>query len=136
MEFERSRRKHTHIDIAPLVDVVFNLLLFFVITYNVTTDPAIRVRLPESLTADVLAEEPLVVTVTREGAVYIGDQPTAIDDVAGLVREKIAGVKDPSVKVKADQDAPVGLLIKVVDSVRLAGCSAFSIMTDKASGER
>jgi biopolymer transport protein ExbD len=136
MEFERSRRKHTHIDVAPLVDVVFNLLLFFVITYNVTTDPAIRVRLPESLTADVLAEEPLVVTVTREGAVYIGDQPAAVDKIAGIVREKVSGVKDPSVKVKADQDAPVGLLIKVVDSVRLAGCSAFSIMTNNNSDNR
>ncbi len=136
MEFERSRRKHTHIDVAPLVDVVFNLLLFFVITYNVTTDPAIRVRLPESLTADVLAEEPLVVTVTREGAVYIGDQPAAVDKIAGIVREKVSGVKDPSVKVKADQDAPVGLLIKVVDSVRLAGCSAFSIMTNSNSDNR
>jgi biopolymer transport protein ExbD len=136
MEFERSRRKHTHIDVAPLVDVVFNLLLFFVITYNVTTDPAIRVRLPESLTADVLAEEPLVVTVTRDGAVYISDQLTEMDKIAGLVRDKIAGVKDPSVKVKADQDAPVGLLIKVVDSVRLAGCSAFSIMTNNNSDNR
>jgi len=43
MEFERKRSRHRHIDVAPLVDVVFNLLLFFMITYNVAADPAIRI---------------------------------------------------------------------------------------------
>jgi biopolymer transport protein ExbD len=133
MEFERTRRKHTHIDVAPLVDVVFNLLLFFVITYNVTQDPAIKIRLPESLTAESQAEEPIVITATREGNLYIGDQPAAIEEITPLVRERIAGVRDPSVKIKADHEAPVGLLIKVVDGVKLSGCTAFSIVAEKKS---
>jgi biopolymer transport protein ExbD len=52
MEFKRRRRRNGRIDIAPLVDIVFNLLLFFVITYNIAVDSAIRVRLPESSTAE------------------------------------------------------------------------------------
>jgi biopolymer transport protein ExbD len=131
MEFERRRRRHTHIDIAPLVDVVFNLLLFFVITYNVAADLAIKIRLPEAITANAQAEEPVVITVDREGTVYIGEEATQIENVASIVRQRLGDTTEPSVKIKADQEAPVGLLIKVVDGVKLAGCSAFSIVAER-----
>jgi biopolymer transport protein ExbD len=135
MEFERRRRRHAHIDIAPLVDVMFNLLLFFMITYNVAADPAIKIRLPQSVTADARSEEPTVVTLTRDGNTYVGDQAVTIEDMARMVKEKLAGSGEPSVKIKADQDTPVGLLVRVVDEVRLSGCSTFSIVTEKEREE-
>lgn len=131
MEFERRRRRHTHIDTAPLVDVVFNLLLFFVITYNVTADPAIKIRLPEAITANSRAEEPVVITVDREGAVYVGEEATQLENIATTVRQRLGETTEPSVKIKADKEAPVGLLIKVVDGVKQAGCSAFSIVAER-----
>jgi len=131
MEFERRRRHHTHIDIAPLVDVVFNLLLFFVITYNVAADPAIRIRLPEAITANAQAEELIVITVDREGNLHIGDEATQLENIASIVHQKLGEKTEPSVKIKADRDAPVGLLIKVVDRVKLGGCSAFSIVAER-----
>jgi biopolymer transport protein ExbD len=134
MEFERKRRRHTHIDIAPLVDVVFNLLLFFVITYNVVADPAIKIRLPHSVTADTQAQEPIVITISREGNTYVGDQLVATGEVASMVRQRFSENRELSVKIKADQDVPVRLLVQVVDGVKLAGCSAFSIVTQRNEG--
>lgn len=131
MEFERSRRRHTHIDVAPLVDVVFNLLLFFVITYNVAADPAVKIRLPESKTADSQAEEQVVIALSREGQIYLGEKAIQTEDLPSLVREALSRCKEPSVKIKADQEVPVGLLLKVVDAVKLTGCSTFSIATEK-----
>ncbi|HOV86921.1 MAG TPA: biopolymer transporter ExbD [Syntrophobacteraceae bacterium] len=131
MEFERRKRRHTHIDTAPLVDVVFNLLLFFVITYNVTADPAIKVRLPEAATADAAAEEPLVITLERQGNVYVGEEATQREDIPRIVRQRLGEMAGPSVKIRADRDAPVGMLVAVVDGVKLAGCSAFSIVVEK-----
>jgi len=129
MEFERRRQRNGRIDIAPLVDIVFNLLLFFVITYNIAADSAIRVRLPESSTAESLADEPIVISVTRAGEAFIGEQPVAIEDLPAAVQA--ASVVSPGigVKIKADQEAAVGVLIKVVDGVRLSGCTTFSIVT-------
>lgn len=129
MEFERNRRRHRYIDMAPLVDVVFNLLLFFMITYNVAADPAIKIRLPGSTTADTQAEEPIVISVSREGTIFIGHELSAIGEIAHIVRRKLDGKKVASVRIRADQEAPVGLLVKVVDAVRLSGCSAFSLVT-------
>jgi len=131
MEFERIRRRHTHIDVAPLVDVVFNLLLFFVITYNVVAEPAIKIRLPESKTADSQTEEQLVIALSREGQAYLGEKAIPIEGLPSLVREALSRCKEPSVKIKADQEVPVGLLLKVVDAVKLTGCAAFSIATEK-----
>ncbi len=134
MEFERRRRRHSHIDIAPLVDVVFNLLLFFVITYNVAADPAIRIRLPQSLTADVQAEEPIVITISREGSTYVGEELVPMEEVVPMIRRKLSENREISVKIRADQEVSIGLLVQVVDAVKLSGCSAFSIVTQKNGG--
>jgi biopolymer transport protein ExbD len=113
------------------VDIVFNPLLFFVITYNIAADSAIRVRLPESSTAESLADEPVVISLTRTGDVFIGDQPVAIEDLPAAVQAASGGSPGIGVKIKADQEAAVGLLIKVVDGVRSSGCAGFSIVTQK-----
>jgi biopolymer transport protein ExbD len=131
MEFERRRRRHSHIDVAPLVDVVFNLLLFFVITYNVVADPAVKIRLPESKTADSQAEEQVVIALSREGQAYLGEKAVQVEELPPLVQEALKQCKEPSVKIKADQEVPVSLLLKVVDAVKLSGCSTFSIATEK-----
>jgi len=113
----------------PLVDIVFNLLLFFVITYNITADSAIRVRLPESSTAESQADEPIVISVTREGETFIGEQPIAIEDLPAAVQAAAGVSPGIGVRIKADQEAAVEILIKVVDGVRLSGCTTFSILT-------
>jgi biopolymer transport protein ExbD len=130
MEFERRRHRNGRIDIAPLVDIIFNLLLFFVITYNITADAAIRVRLPESTTAEARADEPIVISLTREGEIFIGDQPVSLEELPAAVQAGLMLQPEPSVKIRADQEAAVGLLIKVVDGVRMAGCPAFSVVTE------
>ncbi len=130
MEFERRRRRNGRIDIAPLVDIVFNLLLFFVITYNITANAAIRVRLPESTTAEASAEELIVISLTRAGEIFIGEQPVSLEELPAAVQAGLSSQSEPSVKIRADQEAAVGLLIKVVDGVRMAGCPAFSVVTE------
>jgi biopolymer transport protein ExbD len=120
--------------VAPLVDVVFNLLLFFVITYNVAADPAIRIRLPESAMADATAEEPLLITLTSEGNIIVGEQPVAITEISELLRLRIEATAETSVRIKADQDVAVGLLVQVVDEVKRSGCSAFSLVTARKPG--
>jgi biopolymer transport protein ExbD len=131
MEFERRRRRHKHIDIAPLVDVVFNLLLFFVITYNVTAEPAIRIRLPESKAAESRTREQIVIYLTREGEAFVGEQPVSIAEISSVLTERLRDSRESAIRIKVDQDAPVGTLIKVIDGVKLSGGSGFSISTEK-----
>lgn len=131
MEFERRKRRHRHIDVAPLVDVVFNLLLFFVITYNVTSEAGIKIRLPESITAVEQNEEPVVIALTRDGNVFINDHPVSLDRMPAFLKQRLEGLQPITVQIKADQQADVGFLVRVVDGVRLSGCTAFQIVTDR-----
>lgn len=134
MQFERRKKSRQYLDVAPLVDVVFNLLLFFVITYNVAADPAIRIRLPESAMADATAEEPLVITLTSEGNIIVGEHPVAITGISELLRLRIEATAETSVRIKADQEVAVGLLVRVVDEVKRSGCSGFSLVTAHKAG--
>jgi biopolymer transport protein ExbD len=56
-----------------------------------------------------------------------------MEEIAPLVRQRFSDSREPSVKIKADWDAPIGLLVKVVDCVKLSGCSAFSIVTERST---
>jgi biopolymer transport protein ExbD len=129
MVFEFRRRSRASIDIAPLVDVVFNLLLFFIVTYNIAPDAAIQVKLPESTTAESHLDEPLVITLTREGTTFVGTQPVSIEDIPMAISGGMGSVRPSSINIRADQEAAVGLLIKVVDAVRMSGCTTFNIRT-------
>ncbi len=130
MEFERRRRRNGRIDLAPLVDIVFNLLLFFLVTYSISFDPAIRVRLPESTTAESRADEPLTISLTREGSVFLGEQPVALEELTSVLQAGLSFVPERTVRIRADREAAVGLLVRVIDRVRTAGCSSFSVVTE------
>ena len=131
MEFERKNRRDSYIDIAPLVDVVFLLLLFFMLSFHIALEPAIKISLPQSKTADTQAAEDIVISLSREGGIYVGDQSTTLEQVGSIIRNRLQGKTEPSVKLKADREVPVELLVHVMDEVRLSGCSTFSIVTQE-----
>jgi biopolymer transport protein ExbD len=130
MEFKRRRSRNGRIDIAPLVDIVFNLLLFFVLTYSIASDAAIRVRLPESQSAAPRVPEPLLVSLTRGGEIFLGERPVSLEELPAAVRASLASSPEPAVRIRADREAAVGRLVAVVDAVRAAGCTAFSIAAE------
>ena len=134
MEFERRRRRHTHMDIAPLVDVVFQLLLFFMLTSHFLGEPAVKVRLPASQTAQVVEEGELVITVTREGEVYLGAERIELEALGVALKEAKESGAASSVRIRSDKEASVGLLIGVIDQVRGAGIKDFAISTEASSG--
>lgn len=131
MEFERRKRRDSTINIAPLVDVVFLLLLFFMLSFQIAAEPAIRLSLPQSKTADAQAAEELVVSISREGSITVNEQSVTMEQVGSMIQKRLQGEIKPSIKLKADRQASVGLLVKLVDEVRLAGCATFSIVTQK-----
>ena len=131
MEFERRKRRHSHIDIAPLVDVVFLLLLFFMLTFNMAMDQAILVRLPKSETADIQASSRITVTITREGLVHIQDQAIEIEAIPAVIRQQPEWSPDTPVNIRTDQDVSVGLLVRVIDGIRNSGSRHFNVLTEK-----
>lgn len=131
MEIERGIRRHSHIDIAPLVDVVFLLLLFFMLTFNLAMEQAILIRLPKSETAETRAGSRITVAISREGLVYIQDQAIQIDAIQTVIRQQPEWSPDTPVNIRADKDVSVGLLIRVIDGVRGSGARNFNVLTER-----
>lgn len=131
MEFERKRYDHTHINIAPLVDMVFLLLLFFMLTSYWIEEPAIRVRLPESSTAEVKRDEGKVIYITQEGSIYFMGRRIDLQDLHKAIHKQVRDREKDFLKIKSDKEVSVGLLIDVIDEVRRLGVKNFSIITSK-----
>ncbi len=130
MEFERRRYNHSYINVAALVDVIFLLLLFFMLTSSLIREPAVKIRLPESKTAATEQQAIKTIIITRDNSIFFMGRDVGLKGLQEAVREWVRGMdKKDSLRIKADRDAGVGLLVGVIDEVRLAGVRNFSIVT-------
>lgn len=133
MEFEFRRRRRTFLrtNIAPLVDVVFLLLLFFMLTSRIAVEPAIEIKLPESKTAVVQDEEDIVILITKEEMIYMEGERINLSEILSTIKNRLNKECNVSVKIKADKDVSIGFLVKVVDEVKLSGVPGFSVVTER-----
>ncbi len=131
MEFERRRHNHAHLNIAPLVDVVFLLLLFFMLTSHLMQEPAIKIKLPESKTAEAKSDTVKTILITKTGEIYFMDRRVDLNNLQFVIKEELKDTQADFLRIKADRDADVGALISVIDEVRLAGVRNYSIVTER-----
>jgi biopolymer transport protein ExbD len=130
MEFER-KRYHVRLDIAPLVDVVLNLLLFFMLTSHLVEEPAIKIKLPDSNTAESIRETSKTITITKRGEIYFVDKRVDLKNLRVAIQESLPEKEKGFLRIKADREVEVGLLVRVIDEVRLAGVKNFSVLTER-----
>ncbi len=134
IEFARRQKNHTHINITPLVDVVFLLLLFFMLTAHFVVAPAIKIALPESKTSEKEVQEEVLITVAKDGSLFIDKDRVMLTGLQYSLQERLRNLKKPAVRIKADREVMLGLIVNVVDEIRLSGAGAFSIETEKPAG--
>ena len=114
------------IDIAPMIDVVFQQLIYFMLTSSFLVYPTIRIALPKAVTSRRFATSSLVITLTKEHLVYWGDEVVTLKEL----RDKLvaAGPKKP-VLIQSDRHAYVDRLIELWDLCRDAGYGEVHIVT-------
>lgn len=109
------------IDLTPMLDVVFIMLIFFIVTSTFIKTTGIEVNTP---TADSTEQQPrgnILIAVNPEGEIWIDREQVDIRAVRAAVERMRVDQPDSTVVVQADQDARSGLVIRVMDQVRLAG---------------
>lgn len=120
----------TPLDIAPLIDVVFLLLIFFLLTSSFIVQPGIRVNLPKAVTSEVVQERSLVVLVTGENLVYLGDRLVTLADLRTALTK--AAKEQTQMLIKADRGASLGRVVEVWDLCREVGIAQINIATHQA----
>jgi biopolymer transport protein ExbD len=117
---------------APLIDLIFILLIFFLVTASFVRETGLGVTRPQAVTAETRGGSALKVTVTEEGDVHIGGERVAMDRVRGLVEIYLTTSPYGEVMVEADQGSRTGRLIEVLDQCRLAGAKSIAVAARKA----
>lgn len=104
------------LDIAPLINVIFLLLIFFMLTSSFIFQSGMRINLPKAVTSEVLAKDLLVLVVTDENKVYVNERPVDQEEVSSLIR--VASREGRPLLIKADKGASLGTVIEVWDLCR------------------
>jgi len=115
------------LDIAPLIDVVFLLLIFFMLTSSFVFQPGIRVNLPKAVTSEVLHKELLVITITGENEVFINERPVSSDELVSRIT--VAARDNEPLLIKADKESNLGTAIEVWDICRQLEVRQINIAT-------
>lgn len=119
------------INMVPFIDVVLVLLIIFMITAPILQS-GIEVDLPKTTFAKEINERKLVVTVDKNNLVYIGDTPVNIHNLGNELKKQMKK-PDQSVFLRADESISFGTFAKVIDTLRVAGISNISVVTEPIS---
>jgi biopolymer transport protein ExbD len=126
----RTARK-VRIEMLPLIDIVFLLLVFFIYAMlSMAVHRGLPVVLPFSSTARIDKHLILSVTVKSEGSIYVDKEQVPMKSLTETLRKKAQGSTDPGVLLFADRSIPYQKLFNVLDQIRMAGLSRISLQAE------
>jgi len=134
----RTLRKNTEtsdINISPLIDLVFLLLIFFMVTTSFVRETGVDINRPSALTAETKKQGDILIGVTADGRIFMEKRQIDIRMIHVHVARYLAEHPDAAVIIVADRASRTGDLIRVMDQCRLAGAKKISIAASKASKE-
>lgn len=130
MQFE-GRRRTSHIpNLTPLIDIVFLLLIFFMLTSHFVRDEVINIDLPEADSGEALDEPQQVEVVINEaGEFSIDKQIISLDKLQSVLEDKLKNQEEKIVRIRGDENVDLGIAIEAFDAARKAGADGVDIVT-------
>jgi len=129
MKFRNEKKGEISIDITPIVDTVFNLMIFFALSLNFLAASGLRITLPKGTVKEVLSTPKSVdVWITKEGEIYVEREKASPEKLYSL----FSSLKDngyEKVIIKADSEAKHGIVVHVLDTAKRSGFSQLAIAT-------
>ena len=116
------------VDISPLIDCVFILLIFFIVTTTFVEETGVEVDKPQAASSIQLEKTSILLAITDKGEIVYGGREIGIAGVQPLVKRMMQKEEVPVI-VQADQNVQSGLLVRVIDEAKLAGALKVSIAT-------
>lgn len=126
MKLEHGLRQ---IDIAPLIDIIFQLLIFFMLTSSFVMQPGIKVNLPKAVTSEVVKYENIEIIVSAENVIYLNGKVITTDELGRLLKQ--AAKRKQSVLIKSDRRASLGRVVEIWDMCRDLGITQINIATNQ-----
>jgi biopolymer transport protein ExbD len=123
---ERRSKRRVSLDISPLMDVAFQLIIFFAVTTTFLEQAGMQLELPESSTATAEETSPVEVSVTEDGTVRFQGEVVTVEQLESEVAA-LPATERAKITVRADRDVSYGLIVSVIDALRKAGAEGLSL---------
>jgi biopolymer transport protein ExbD len=117
---------------SPLIDCVFILLIFFIVTTVFVEETGVEIDKPQAATAAQLEKNSILIALTAKGEIVYGGREIGVSGIQPLVRRLISRESLPVI-VQADQASPSGLLVRIIDEAKLAGATKVSVSSRNTS---
>jgi len=130
MKFKKRQHRKLNLDITPLIDVIFLLVIFFMISTTFLSYNEIKVKLPEAAAeSKQMNTVPVEITITRENKIYIDEKIVKPKDLLTSLQQRIATMTDKTLVIRADGQVKHQLVVQVMDTAKSAGIDKLSIAT-------
>lgn len=126
-----ARRRHSHqpieLNVIPLIDVVFFLLIFYVISTSFVQESTVPIQRPSSTQASTVSSGFVPVAIVKSGAIQVGPQVVDLAGVRDAVRAALSAGNTDKAVVIPDREVPTGLLLNVMDACTAAGAASVDV---------
>ena len=135
MRLAPLRRHKPEIQMSPLIDIVFLLLLFYAVTTTFVSDERLKLKLPEAKTAEDAGvsreERPPEVKVAADGTIWIDDRIVPESELENRIRQLVERAPDDGIILKGDKDADYGVVVHVLDIARSVGAKGIQMSAER-----
>ena len=132
MEFKGLTKSHRAINLTPLIDIVFLLLVFFMLTAHFVKDQSLDIVLPEASSSASLEEQgALEIIINDKAEIWIADQVVEQTELDAIIKRSLQERTNRQVILRGDKSSKLDLIVKVMDAARKAGAESLDIITDQ-----
>ncbi|MCR4439038.1 MAG: biopolymer transporter ExbD [bacterium] len=129
MRFRERPRRRVLINITSLIDVLFLLLIFFMVSSTFLEQPGMKLDLPAAKSFEVEEHKELVVHISPQGEIFLGEQQVALDTLKARLELQVAVDRERPLVLRADKDAAHGRVVEVMDVAKQTGVRKIVIAT-------
>ncbi|HKP95992.1 MAG TPA: biopolymer transporter ExbD [Fibrobacteria bacterium] len=127
----KRRKKDVEIAIVNLVDVIFILLIFFIMTTTFSKETGLDITKPAAGSAGQLEKENILVGISKEGTIHLDERQVDLAMLQAILRRELAEDADRAVVIISDRDADMGAVVDVMDECNLAGVRKVSVAANQ-----
>jgi len=128
---KRRERIKVQVPLTPLIDIVFLLLIYFLLTTNFMVDEGIKIKLPQARAAAPQTEEVITVYVDQQGRAFLGTEEVSIARLFDRLKEMIGSQENKLVVIRADRAVILNKAVNVMDIAKAAGAGRLCLATEK-----
>jgi biopolymer transport protein ExbD len=134
MRYRNQTEEEAQIDISPLIDMVFILLIFFMVTTTFVKDMKLDLERPSAASGVSASAKAIRVFIDIQGDVYVDNQQVRIYSLQSKLRDMLRVSTDKSVLVVTDENVPAKTVLRVVDQSKLSGATDVGVATEQETG--